>query len=401
MQLLWCLIIAFLLTACAPRIEPAKPAAMKIATRSVVWPHWEPVGFAAMPENDDALLPDQIPLVEGEISTYGPRPDGSEHFAVISKREKNTKPGIFQLRLCFLPTSILAGPSPLEASINRLRGPGKDWIYPVGHSRSTFFDLYPATSSEAKGLLVYHTSIMMLSSVERVMITKLRRKGWNVMVALPPDSLYRTKLPALTSAAGNIRTATALIAEDMDHHYAEQAYTTRAALAYLQKTRPSWLAKKRVLMGTSVGTFGLPAEVLMNPDWDSIVIVSGGTNLLSVFESGAAKVFTNALDWVAAARKDPPREVMRIFTDEEYHRIYRKAATLTKLHAGALAPALEGRRILMISGTLDRVLPGEQMEEYHRALGHPERWTYPLGHHLVAVALACEVNRLDRWLMAR
>lgn len=399
--MLWCLIFACLVTACAPRIERAKPAAIKISDEDIEWPEWEPAGFAAMPKNGDPFLPNRITLPEGEISTYGPRPDGSEHFAVVSKRERNAKPGIFQLRLCFLPTSILAGPSPLEPNINRLRGPGKDWIFSAFDYRSTFFDLYPAVTPMAKGLLVYHTSIMMLSKVEQVMIAKLRRKGWNVMVGLPPDSLYRTKLPALTSEGGSIRAATALIAEDMDRHYAEQAYTTRAALAYLEKTRPAWLAKKRVLMGTSVGTFGLPAEVLMNPEWDSIVVVSGGTNLLSVFESGAAKVFTNALDWVADARRDPPPAVTRIFTDEEYHRIYRQAAAQTKLHAGALASRLRGRRILMISGSLDRVLPGEQLEEFHRSLGSPERWTYPLGHHLVAVRLAYETNRLDRWLMAR
>ncbi|MEJ6578661.1 MAG: hypothetical protein QNL33_15010 [Akkermansiaceae bacterium] len=74
---------------------------------------------------------------------------------------------------------------------------------------------------------------------------------------------------------------------------------------------------------------------------------------------------------------------------------------MTKLHAGALAPRLRDQRILMISGTLDRILPKTQLEEYHHALGEPERWTYPLGHHLIAVKLAFEASRLDQWLMAK
>ena len=381
-------------------MEPAKTGALKVTSGEITWPEWEAVGFKNLQEPETPFLPTHLLLPEGEISTYGPYPDGTEHFAVVSKREPNPKPGIFQLRLCFLPTSIFAGISPLDPHHNRLQGPDRQWIFPAFHYRTTFFDLYPATNPDSKGLIVYHTSIMLLSIAEKKMVTKLNRKGWNVMVALPPDSLYRTKLPAMTSPEGTFQSAAELIAEDMDRHYAEQATSTRAALAYLKKTRPAWLAKRRVLMGTSVGTFGLPAEALMNPGWDSIVIVSGGTNLLSTFASGAARVFANTLDWVADARKDPPVEVTRIPTDEDYLRIYQKAATLTKLHAGALAPRLRDHRILIISGTLDRILPKTQLEEYHRALGKPERWTYPLGHHLIAVKLAFEANRLDRWLMA-
>lgn len=381
-------------------MEPAKTGALKVTSREIAWPESEPVGFKNLQKPETPFFPTHLQLSEGEISTYGPYPDGTEHFAAVSKREINPKPGIFQLRLCFLPTSIFAGPSPLEPHHNRLQGPGRQWIFPTYHYRSTFFDLYPATTSKTKGLIVYHTSIMLLSIAEKSMVNKLNRKGWNVMVALPPDSLYRTKLPAMTSPQGTLQSATELIAEDMDRHYAEQASSTRAAIAYLKETRPAWLTQKRVLMGTSVGTFGLPAEALMNPGWDSIVIVSGGTNLLSTFASGAARVLANTLDWVADARKDPPVEVTRIPTDQEYLRIYQQAATLTKLHAGALAPRLRDQRILMISGTLDRILPKNQLEEYHRALGKPERWTYPLGHHLIAIKLAFDVNRLDRWLMA-
>lgn len=394
----WCLLFALILTACAPTVEPAWPAAVKVATPSPVWPDWNPVGFSNLVDPYDPLIPNHHLLPEGEISTYGPLPDGTEHFAVVSKREFNAKPGIFQFRLCFLPTSIFAGPSPLETHLNRLRHTDKAWIYPAYDFRSTFFNLYPSTAPQSKGLIVYHTSIMLLSIVEKDMIKRLSKKGWNIMVALPPDSLFRTKVPAMTSSKGTLRAAAELIAEDMDRHYAEQAFTTRAALAYLRKTRPDWLSQKRVLMGTSAGTFGLPAEALMNPDWDSIVIVSGGTNLLSTFASGSANVFNDTLDWLADARKDPPPQVTRIPTDQEYLKLYEQAASMTKLHAGALASQLRDQRILMISGSLDQILPKSQLEDYYNALGRPERWTYPLGHHLIAVKLAFEANRLDRWL---
>lgn len=219
------------------------------------------------------------------------------------------------------------------------------------------------------------------------------------MVGLPPDSLYRTKLPALTSGKGTIQSAAELVAEDMDRHYLEQAHTTRVALDYLAKTRPGWLTGKRVLMGTSAGTFGLPAEALMNPGWDALIFVSGGTNLLSLYESGSAGLFKSALEWVDDARKNPPKEVTRIFTDEEYHEIFRRASHLTRFHSGALAPYLRDQKILMIAGTIDHIMPDDQALGLHRALGKPQRWTAPLGHHLIALQLILEVDRIDQWIM--
>lgn len=401
MPRLWCLFFALFLVGCSPTVEPARPTAIRASNPSPAWPDWQPVGFSKLVDPDDPLIPSHHFLPEGEISTYGPLPDGTEKFAIVSKREINPKPGIFQLRLCFLPKSVFAGPSPLETHLNRLRHTDRAWIYPAYDFRSTFFELLPASHSKPKGLIVYHTSIMLLSIAEKDMIGRLRDKGWNIMVALPPDSLFRTKVPAMTSSEGTFASAAELIAEDMDRHYAEQAFTTRAALSYLRTTRPEWLEGEQVLMGTSAGTFALPAEAIMNPGWDSIVIISGGTNLLSTFASGSARVFSNTLDWVADARKDPPLEVSRIPSDEEYRRIYKRASTMTSLHAGALAPFIRDQRILMINGTLDRVLPPGQIEEYHNALGKPERWAYPLGHHLIAVRLAFEVNRLDQWLSSR
>ena len=83
--------------------------------------------------------------------TYGPRADDTEHFVVASKREKNAKPGIFQFRQCFLPTSRFAGPCPLKPHTNELISHDRKWFYSAFHFRSTFFDLYPAKTPEAKG----------------------------------------------------------------------------------------------------------------------------------------------------------------------------------------------------------------------------------------------------------
>ncbi len=398
MHFFW-ILIPFILASCSVRIEQAALETTKIGPPKIDWQIWTPSTFKKDTVELNPFLPNFLQIPGGEVATYSPRPDGSEHFAIISKREQNAKPGIFQLRQSFLPISMFAGPNPLTPNTNELISHDRKWIFPAYDYRSTFFDLYPSRAEQAKGLLVYHTSIMLLSLAEKQVIGKFCKKGWNVLVGLPPDSLYRNKIPAPMSKKGTLQNAAQLVAEDMDRHYLEQAHTTRIALRYLAKTRPDWLTGKRVLMGTSAGTFGLPAEALMNPGWDALIIVSGGTNLLSLYESGSAGLFTDALKWIEDARQDPPKQVSRIYTDEEYHEIYRRAATMTKYHSGALAPLLRDQRILMIAGTIDHIMPDTQALGLHRALGSPERWTAPLGHHLIALQLILEVDRIDRWIM--
>lgn len=391
--------IPLVLVSCSVRVEQAALEVTQTRRPRIEWPAWVPSTFQKDIGTPNKFAPKFLQIGGGEIVTYAPRPDGSEHFAIISKREQNPKPGIFPLRQCFLPTSRFAGANPMTPHTNQLVAEDRKWICSAYHYRSTFFDLYPARTPKAKGLLVYHTSIMLLSIAEKQVVENFRKKGWNVLVGLPPDSLYRTKIPAPTSEEGTLQNAAELIAEDMDRHYLEQARTTRLALDYLARTRPDWLTGKRVLMGTSAGTFGLPAEALMNPGWDALIFVSGGTNLLSLYESGSAGVFADSLDWISDARKNPPKQVSRIFTDEEYHEIYRRAAALTKYHAGALAPLIRDQRLLIIAGTIDRIVPEAQALGLYEALGRPERWTAPLGHHLIALQLILEVDRIDRWIM--
>ncbi len=395
----FCLILPLLFSSCGVRIEQAATGVSSLHPKQMSWKGWQTSTFARDTKVKTSFDPDFVRTQSGELVTYGPRLDGTEHFAVISKREENPKTGIFPLRLSFIPTSMFAGPSPLDDSQNNLFATGRKWFFSAFNFRSTFFDLYPARTNDTKGLLVYHTSIMLLSAAEKRIIENFRKKGWNVMVGLPPDSLYRIKLPALASAKGTTQGAAELVAEDMDRHYLEQARTTRVALDYLAQTRPDWLTKKRVLMGTSAGTFGLPAEALMNPGWDALIFVSGGTNLLSLYESGSAGLFKKSLQWARHTRKAPPKGVTRIFSDEEYHEIFRKAATMTNYHSGALAPLLRDQKILMISGNLDQIIPKNQALGLHQALGKPERWTAPLGHHLIALQLILEVDRMDQWIM--
>lgn len=152
----------------------------------------------------------------GQVITYGPRRDGSEQFVILSDREDHPTPGIVPLRQCVLPTFPFAGPSPLQIHTNTLLAENRKWVYPAWEFRSTFFELHPATTTKAKGLLVYHSSIMLLSIAEKAMVENFCKLGWNIMVALPPDSLHRLNLPTQISPEGSRQGAAEMVAAEMD-----------------------------------------------------------------------------------------------------------------------------------------------------------------------------------------
>ncbi len=391
---------SLLLISCAPKVTGGKRV-ISASSQKIAWPNWH---AAQLPERtpgtEDGPSPQSHPLQEGIVISYGPKHDGAEEFLILGDRDELPPQDLGVLPIAFLPTSIFAGPSPLNDRDNTLRGPQNEhYTYPALHRRSSFFQTFPSLGEQAKGTIFYHTSIMMLSSAEAGVVKRFQKRGWNVLVALPSDSFYRSRLPAYLNHNEDPEAAAHYLAQDMDRHYHEQAQAAKVALAYLRKTRPSWLQGRQILMGTSGGSFSLPAVALKSPNaWDKIIFVSPGANLMTTYEQGAANIFPQTLSFIDTIRMKPPLSIRRIPTNEEYHAMYRRAAQLTQLHPGKLSPHLKKEDILFMNGSRDHILPKEEIEKAYLALGSPQRWTYPLGHHLVALNLLTQINRLDRWM---
>lgn len=395
------LIPLLFLCSCVAHVDLPQPLAQK-PLPEITWPSWEPVSLNSDPSRKDAALfpTDTAAAVgSGYVTSFGADAEGAEEFLVVSKRSEPIPEAIHPLNMQFFPTSMLAGKSPYGKTFNSLKTEKNHWFFTAFPYRSTHFETFPATTPEAKGMIHYQTSIMMLSAVEKHLIKRFQNHGWHVLVGLPSDSFYRSRLPAYREVKGDPETAAKFLADQMDRHYAEQAYATRVAMDYLRQTRPDWLAKRRVLIGTSAGSFTTPAVALQTPGWDSIVLVSAGTNLLDAYERDAAGVFEGAMDWIEWVRTQNPKEVARLPHEEEYRALFREASKLTTLHSGRLAPHIADERILYIHGTVDKIIPRDQFAELYPALNYPERWTYPLGHHLVALQLLKDVPKLDAWLM--
>ncbi len=390
------LIASLLLSSCAPKIIPAQSPSTVRAT-AIRWPQWRPGQSPPPPKSITKSFPG------GQVLTFGTAADETEEFLILGDRRELPPTGIGAIPIAFMPTSALAGENPLGTQVNTLRGPrGGTATFPALDYRSSFFSAKPALSAPVQGTIFYHTSIMMLSIAEKAMVQRFRKKGWHVIVAIPSDGFYRSRLPVYLKEKENPEAAARYLAADMDRHFHEQAKATQIALRYLRHSRPSWLKGRQVLMGTSGGSFSLPAVALKNPNhWEKIIFVSPGANLMTTYEKGAAGIFSQTLAFVDTIRHKPPTNLRRIPSNEEYHALYRRAAQLTKLQPGKLAPHLkkQNTEILFLNGTLDRILPPEEIEEIHQALGQPERWTYPLGHQLIALNLITQVNRLHQWML--
>ena len=338
------------LCSCIAHIDLPRPAP-NLPKTSLNWPSWNPIALAeSKKEKRIPNFPETHHTPAGPVTTYGPDKEGGEEFMIVSRRGDEAPDDIVPLNMQFFPTSILAGKSPYKSKFNKLHGPNNAfWFFSAFPFRSTFFETFPAITPESKGMIHYQTSIMMLSKVERLIVKRLQNHGWNVLVGLPSDSFYRSRLPAFATKKENPESAARFLAGQMDLHYVEQAYATRCALAYLSQTRPDWLSKKRILIGTSAGT-----------------------NLLDAYERDAADVFQGAMDWIEWVRSHAPKRVSRIPSEKEYRQYFRKASRLTILHSGRIASHLSDERLLFIHGTLDRIIPADHFTELYQILNYPE-----------------------------
>ena len=374
------LLLSLLIAACSPTISPYQ-GNITATERTAINPSDLPASPIVLDFEDSS----------GEV----------RELALLAERPELPGSGLGSLPISFLPSSFLAGPSPYHSKHNQF-GPKGDLLkLPALPYRTTVATLHPHESAQAHGTIFYHTSIMMLSAIEGQFLKKMQRKGWNVVAILPTDSFYRLRLPVFQSQKEDPAAAARFLAEEMDRHYLAQAQALAKIRNYLEKERPGWLQNRQVLMGTSAGSFAIPACAALLPrnTFDRFVLLSPGANLLSTFASGAAKVLPNTLNFLNELRRDPPIAIRRFPTNIEYNRWYQEAVRLTKYHPSALASHLPPARTLFLNGTVDRVLPKEEIETIHTALGKPERWTYPLGHHLIAVNLLSQTKQIHRFLL--
>lgn len=264
----------------------------------------------------------------------------------------------------------------------------------------TWFALYDPLgrpADESRGTLVvlpgmFGTPEPMIESA----ISTWRKRGWSVLRMLSHPSRFTERLEVVVASTGPEGAAEAL-ADQLDDRAAECAYATEAAVRYARDQRPELAGKPTVLIGMSGGAIALPTVHAWNPDlYDGAVIIAGGVNFLRInLESN----YADFIDAIHVSWMTPTNEIQKSApTRDQVDKLCNAYLVDAPLDGWFLADKLVGKPVLMIHGSADRAVPAHLGEELWKRAGEPERWTLPVGHELVFLALPAQARNISKWL---
>ena len=219
--------------------------------------------------------------------------------------------------------------------------------------------------------------------------------GWAVlrMMAHPSGFTAHKRVAIEEARLGEIA---AEIAIEYDQRTAECAYAVDAALDHVFGLHAELEDHPVVLLGMSGGAMVLPAVYAHAPDrFDASVLVAGGANSMLITAMSNYKEMIDAvrLDYDPSTDRidgKPTRSVLMTLSE----------AYLEQTRLDAIVTAHEMREIpvLMLHAKNDKAVPAKRGVDLYNALGHPERWQYPVGHELIFAALPAQYGRIDRWI---
>jgi fermentation-respiration switch protein FrsA (DUF1100 family) len=255
-----------------------------------------------------------------------------------------------------------------------------------------------ARTAEPRGLVLYLSSIMLISKEERAFIKTLQKRGWNVAAITPSVDLFAKDRWELAWGEEQLDKQASIVAAEIDNYLAETAYAAEAVLAYLRRNNPKWVAGPRVVIGASAGTLPVPALIRRIGGADAAIFIGGGANVAEVVLESSLDIYRPEIaltneDSMAPSRRRAGRMNVRT----SLKKLVLQRSRLDPLH---LAPDLQPTPTLMLSGELDRIVPAHTGDLLYEARGRPERWRFPVGHVLLFLGLPLQGDRVADWMDA-
>lgn len=246
---------------------------------------------------------------------------------------------------------------------------------------------------QPRGIIVHLTGIQGFDD-ERYIARTFVERGYVVMSVPPPskavekDSTAHWRSPApIPRSEGLIPTADRL-ARLADWSMAEWAYAVEAGLDRLIKSQPDLGRLPSAVIGCSMGAIALPAVAARSPGFfDAAVIVAGGGPLLDVLHRSSATSDAFTLEW-----QDGP------FLEDDWTRLATIYSERTKFDPAAAAVYLRTIPVLQVHASFDAIVPATTGEQLTKALGSPERWSYPVGHVGMFVVLPFQIESVADWV---
>lgn len=172
---------------------------------------------------------------------------------------------------------------------------------------------------------------------------------------------------------------------DLDRLFQRTVLQQRLLLAWLRDPGPAHTPPtRRFVLGLSVGGIVATATAALEPDLDGLGVVVSGGDLASLVPDSREGRVERWMQWRLRHDGIGPAAVA-----EEL----RRCLWLEPL---AMAAAVPTRKVLLVHGRFDEVIPRQNQDWLWEAFGRPQRLLLPLGHYLSAAALGSVLTAVDR-----
>ncbi|MFK7759688.1 MAG: alpha/beta hydrolase family protein [Phycisphaerales bacterium] len=264
--------------------------------------------------------------------------------------------------------------------------------------RTWFTYRTPKAKADQVGTLVlmpgmFGTPEPIIDATERYM----RSKGWGVLRMLAHPARFTQRLQ-VGVPPGFEQTMASKIATISDTRVAECAYAVSSALRFVESRYPEAAELPTALMGMSGGAMVLPAVYSFDPNqYDAAVLVAGGGNFLEINTRSEYKSWIDAMELDA----DPSDHEVQKPSQGQLELLWDLYLQESKLDALHTAKNMVDMPVLMLHASADKAVPASTGDALHKALGEPDRWTFPVGHELIFVALPMQMSKIESWMRER
>lgn len=264
----------------------------------------------------------------------------------------------------------------------------------------TWFSLFePDQAGEPRAVVLLMPGLLGTpEGILQALTARLNDAGYPVLRMICQPSRFVEQAVYTIDPADGLDEEARFIAASFDNRTAECAFAVQAAFDYLNKERPALAAAPRIAIGCSGGAMTLPTVVARDPEpYKAAVLIGGGAGFWLLNERSNYAEMIGAVDarWKPAADAlgDAPKEADR----RKLADLYLDHAALDAFHTAA---ALEGKRVLMVHGSLDRAVPAPLGDALWERLGRPERWSEEVGHEALFMNLPARFDDMVRWVDA-
>jgi len=364
----------------APRVDPAQARAIgpgnAPGTVSPSWPRRLPPGNPS------------YEVKQGEP----PRDEGTfKHCRIFKAGEVKGGMALFAASRRQFP--LEEGTEPFTLTV---ADPREDRVVEIGtvDHRVTLAVARRARAERPRGLVIYLTSIMLISDDEKAFIRQLQKRGWNVIAITPSLDLFAKNRWDREWELSQLNQHASLMAHEIDNHLVETAYATEAVLACLDQKNPAWLRGPRVVIGASAGALAAPVLIKRLGGVDAAVYIGGGANVPEIALESSIRIYRPKI----LIRDKGSRGRHKALRENALLRLKEVALQRSQIDPLKIAPTLPEIPTLMLSGELDRIVPAHTGDLLYKALGRPERWRYPTGHLALFLGLPLQAARVIDWI---